>query len=322
MKAGLFRTVKSFAKTMKKKVNHRKAAFFDRGQKVAVLVYHRVLPDNKLKYYHYGVSLKNFLRQIDGLARKYPVISMSEAAVGSEGLESKAGINIVLTFDDGYLEHYETVYPVLKKKGLRGLFFLPTGYIGGLRPIWDCELTEILYNSNIEKIVIAGKPIKRLPAETRCFFARRVIETLKSYDRLVIEEAIDSLDFCRRDDSYDLNGLMSWSQVKEMVVCGMEMGSHSAGHLSLARIPFSEAVKEIRTSKENVKFNTGVECAHFAFPFGSRKDYNQALIDCVKNEGFKTCSLNIHGYNRAERDAFCFKRIIMEESTDINSLLG
>lgn len=29
----------------------------------------------------------------------------------------------VLTFDDGYIDHYEVVYPILKKVGVQGVFF-------------------------------------------------------------------------------------------------------------------------------------------------------------------------------------------------------
>jgi len=29
----------------------------------------------------------------------------------------------VLTFDDGYIDHYEVVYPILKKAGVQGVFF-------------------------------------------------------------------------------------------------------------------------------------------------------------------------------------------------------
>jgi peptidoglycan/xylan/chitin deacetylase (PgdA/CDA1 family) len=34
---------------------------------------------------------------------------------------------VVLTFDDGYIDHYVTVFPALKKRGLTGTFFVITG---------------------------------------------------------------------------------------------------------------------------------------------------------------------------------------------------
>ena len=34
---------------------------------------------------------------------------------------------VVLTFDDGLKDHYNFVYPELKRRGLWGIFYIPTG---------------------------------------------------------------------------------------------------------------------------------------------------------------------------------------------------
>ena len=103
---------------------------------------------------------------------------------------------------------------------------------------------------------------------------------------------------------------------------GMEIGSHSLSHRSLARIPLEEAIKEITKSKQVIEGNTKKNCAHFAFPFGSEADYSEVLVGHVKRAGFETCLLNIHGYNHLREDTFCLRRIIMTESTDPAYLLG
>jgi peptidoglycan/xylan/chitin deacetylase (PgdA/CDA1 family) len=36
---------------------------------------------------------------------------------------------IVLTFDDGYIDHYTSVFPVLKNLGFAGTFFIITGFV-------------------------------------------------------------------------------------------------------------------------------------------------------------------------------------------------
>jgi peptidoglycan/xylan/chitin deacetylase (PgdA/CDA1 family) len=115
---------------------------------------------------------------------------------------------------------------------------------------------------------------------------------------------------------------MSWEEIKGLAGAGMEIGSHAVTHRSLARIPLAEAAREINMSKVEIEEKTGSACSHFAFPFGSRLDYNAALVDEVKKAGYTTCILNIHGYNRADPGIFTFKRIIMEEHTDTRFLLG
>lgn len=121
---------------------------------------------------------------------------------------------------------------------------------------------------------------------------------------------------------YGLGRCMTWEQAREMNRHGMEIGAHSLHHPSLAGIPFKDAMAEIKKSKEAVEKNINNNCLHFAFPFGNRQDYNRQLIDYVLNIGFQSCLLNIRGYNHFEKDKFCFKRIIMSETSNINHILG
>ena len=124
------------------------------------------------------------------------------------------------------------------------------------------------------------------------------------------------------ESDYQDNRCITWQEAGKMSEAGMEMGSHGASHSSMARIPFKDAEAEVIISKNIIEQNINKPCCHFAFPFGSKRDYNQPLVDFVRDAGFKTCLLNIHGYNYPENNNFYFKRIIMEESTSISCILG
>lgn len=53
---------------------------------------------------------------------------------------------ILLTFDDGYLNNYQDAYPILKKYGFKGTFFIITNFVGS--PVymnWD-QIKEMAFN--------------------------------------------------------------------------------------------------------------------------------------------------------------------------------
>lgn len=67
------------------------------------------------------LSEKQFRACIDFLTRKYRIISVHDYKTGSY---PKSVPCAILTFDDGLLDHYERVFPVLVEIGISGAFFI------------------------------------------------------------------------------------------------------------------------------------------------------------------------------------------------------
>jgi peptidoglycan/xylan/chitin deacetylase (PgdA/CDA1 family) len=295
--------------------------------KLLVLVYHRILPEVTFNPLNTIVSVRTFIQQLDILACKYPMISLQDAMAQCRSGRETAGVQVVLTFDDGYWDSYEVAFPILQRKGLPAAFFLVTNYIGSNRPVWDWEIVMLLNaHREITDVEVEGVALRQKRNEPRATFAGRVLEQIKSAN---METTIKTVEVLKRrlrhrsgSRSLEDGGCMTWEQVRKMRQGGMEVGSHGLSHRSLARIPLGEAVWEITKSKQEIEDNTKASCAHFAFPFGSKSDYSPVLVEHVKRTGFETCLLNIHGYNHLMEDAFCLKRIIMTESTDLAYLLG
>jgi len=319
-------TLRNFARRnyhgLKRAVNHAKNKFTDRFPKLIVLAYHRVLPETGDNLLNTAVSVRTFSKQIESISRNMKILSLTEASAKCESGLPGGGVIAALTFDDAYSDNYSAVLPLLKKKGISASFFVPTGYAGKGIPMWDYEVVERISRGEVERIEAGDYRQQRRTNESGLSFAFRVFDDLKSRDFHVIDEA---LAFLRRKTpglGSDMGRCMSWEEIKELSGSGMEIGSHAVTHRALARIPLAEAVREITKSKADIEENTGSACLHFAFPFGSRLDYNGTLVDEVRKAGYSTCILNVHGYNRAGPGIFTFKRIIMEEHTDTRFLLG
>lgn len=60
-----------------------------------------------------------------------------------EKAPSFPGLNYVLSYDDGTLDHYEIVLPTLQAAGLRGIFFVPTAKLNKPGHLTDSHVQEI-----------------------------------------------------------------------------------------------------------------------------------------------------------------------------------
>lgn len=310
-----------------RRINHWKNAVTDLSPKLLILIYHRILPEVAFNPLNTIVSVRTFIQQLDILASKYPIIPLKDAIAQCRSGGETADVQVVLTFDDGYWDSYEVAFPILQKKGLPAAFFVVTNYIGSDRPVWDWEIVTLLNAyREITEVEVEGVVLRQKKNERRISFAARVLEQIKSADMKTTKSVVEILRQQSRDyprlHSLEDDGCMTWEQARTMCQNGMEIGSHSLSHRSLARIPLEEAIGEITRSKQVIEGNTRVNCGHFAFPFGSETDYSEVLVEHVERAGFETCLLNIHGYNHLREDAFCLRRIIMTESTNLAYLLG
>jgi glycosyltransferase involved in cell wall biosynthesis len=94
-------------------------AHWNRG-KIRALIYHNVVPDTTA--FPYALTPAEFERQIVLIKKKYNPVHLDEsgAIIGF----APDRINVLITFDDGFINNYEYVFPILVKHGLRATFFL------------------------------------------------------------------------------------------------------------------------------------------------------------------------------------------------------
>ena len=86
--------------------------------------YHYVRPIKNSRHPNIkGLELKKFIDQLNHLKKKYNIISAKEITnhiIHKTKLPKKS---CLLTFDDGYKDHYKYVMPELIKKKVSGCFF-------------------------------------------------------------------------------------------------------------------------------------------------------------------------------------------------------
>ncbi|MBV8484314.1 MAG: polysaccharide deacetylase family protein [Verrucomicrobia bacterium] len=104
--------------------------------------------------------------------------------------------------------------------------------------------------------------------------------------------------------------LMSETQVQEWLSLGFEIGAHTLTHPRLSAIPISEARNEIACSKKRLEDRFGVQVKDFAYPYGN---YNEAVVDLVREAGFETACTCDPGVVHPGEDALRLGRFLTDE---------
>ncbi|MEI6101743.1 MAG: polysaccharide deacetylase family protein, partial [Eubacteriales bacterium] len=94
--------------------------------RVSIVMYHYVRDLNNSRYPAIkGLDFELFRQQIDFFAAHFNVITIEEViAAYDEGYELPQNA-LLLTFDDGYIDHYLNVFPLLQAYKMQGSFFIP-----------------------------------------------------------------------------------------------------------------------------------------------------------------------------------------------------
>ena len=91
-----------------------------------IVMYHYVRDLSRSRYPDINaLTVEEFRYQLDYLESEYSFITIDDlrsALLDDESLPENAAL---LTFDDGFADHYETVFPILKQREIQGAFFPP-----------------------------------------------------------------------------------------------------------------------------------------------------------------------------------------------------
>jgi len=113
---------------------------------VPILMYHHVMdPDaaKEINATNLNVATNTFREQMDYLlAKGYSILRLDEMMAGlrSGSLPAKP---VVLTFDDGYRDFYDNVFPILREKGIKATVFAISQFVGGPRYVEWWQLREM-----------------------------------------------------------------------------------------------------------------------------------------------------------------------------------
>ncbi len=105
---------------------------------------------------------------------------------------------------------------------------------------------------------------------------------------------------------------LSQSQIDEMRSNNISFGSHTISHRILSGLRKEEIIREIRDSKDILESQSGLRINSFAYPVGTRADFDDAIMEIVKEYKYTCACSNVYGMNDENSDTFALKRIGIE----------
>jgi len=245
-----------------------------KGRFLTVLAYHRVM--DKPEDFPFDDDLisadtRGFRYQMEFVARHFEVINFKQLSVYMDKKGELPERALIITFDDGYIDNYETAYPILAGLGLTAVMFVTAGYIGTDKLFWWDRIAYIVKNA-VNTDISLDEPVRiRVSIEsfpTRQDAARLLIKEAKKLPDERKEELIKRLSDAAGVEmgSLSYRNTMSWEQVKELAENGFEIGSHSVNHPIFSNVSAEQISYEVKESKAIIESRTGTDVMTFGAP--------------------------------------------------------
>ena len=273
--------------------------------------------------YHYIRDLKNsrypeikgldkalFDRQLDFFEQNFNVVTMEQVIEAWNSPNGELPENaLLLTFDDGYIDNYLTVFPALKERGLQGSFFIP-GKTFTENVLLDVnKIHFVLASADIYKLVedltksmeyyraydeyefVSTEELWNQYAVSNRFdiketvFVKRMLQTVlpEKLRRIIASELFEKyVGF--PEDKFARELYMNKEQIRLMKNEGMYIGLHGYDHYWLANLNEQELHADIDKMLEVMDEFIDKDNWVLNYPYGN---YSDMVIDYISSRGCK-----------------------------------
>ena len=282
---------------------------------VTVVMYHYVRDLNNSRYPNIkGLDIEKFKKQIKFFKENYNFIKIEDIITyyknpKEKKLPEKA---ILLTFDDGYKDHYTYVLPVLLENNIQGSFYIPTKCFQD-KKVLDVNKIHFILEScigeegkilkEIEEYLEKNKDsrvsfsyndyFKEYAVNSRfdkkeVIFIKRMLQVVLPEDyRKKLVDILFKKYVCTIGGDKIISERAFWEelyltpeQIRMMEKLGMHIGFHSHDHVWLNSLSKEEQEFQIKSSINYFK-EIGIKTGKMtlSYPYGG---YNEESVELIK----------------------------------------
>ena len=278
--------------------------------KCSIIMYHYVRELSLTRYPEIkGMTPFSFKEQISYLSKYYHFVTHLDIIDAIDNKKELPERAVWLTFDDGYADHYDIVYPILDEMGIEGGFFISAKAIQEhkvldvnkihfilasiddvpklLKDIYyllDRHRKEYSLKSNEYYFKKLAKANRFDSAET--IFIKRLLQTeLPEGLRNIMCSYLFEKYVSNNEEVFSRELYMSEEQIKCMARHGMYIGSHGYDHYWENTLSKKDQEEEIDKSLAFLH-DLGCDVNNWVmnYPYGA---YNDSLIEIIRRKGCK-----------------------------------
>ena len=284
-----------------------------------IYMFHYVTSD--FNYYHFDKN--RFEDVIKKLSNSKKIISLNQLKDMTTNNENLNDDYIMLTFDDGTIDHYKYVYPILKKYNVSGLFFVCSNIfenrvldIHFIHKLLSIVSVEQIYDDIQIYLSELGIDIKyninkQEKYNSKESYVKKLLQSVLPKDNriAIIDKLNKKYDVSIQCSEY----YMSIQNMLEMKNNNMYFGCHTASHIRLNYLNREEKEKEIKNNMillYDSKILNKKDVLSIAYPFGAYdKDTIQILKKLKFDFAFTTIERDADGISKYEMPRYDCKRI-------------
>lgn len=278
--------------------------------KIDIIMYHYVRDLKNSRYPEIkGLDVKLFEQQIQFFLKYGTVVTMEQVLEAVVSEENKLPEHaVLLTFDDGYIDNYLYVYPILKKYGIQGSFFISGKTFTEHKLLDVNKIHFILACADMDKLMKdllseldhyrklgyeypSNEELLETYAVANRFdtkeviFVKRVLQTaIPEEVRNIISSKLFEKYVGVSETVFAHELYLNQAQIKCMKDGGMHIGVHGYDHYWLGNLSEEKMKQDVDSALEIMKDFIDADNWVMNYPYGS---YNAAVIDYVKSKGCK-----------------------------------
>ena len=244
-----------------------------------------------------------FTRQLDWLQERHTIVTIDDLRYALDGRHSLPPRAALLTFDDGFIDHFATVFPLLRERGLSGVFFIAHDACGPSPRVLGVHKTHFLLarlgahalgRAVLEESRIAADVAGR----TGSVFGNdrwdaqdeHAVRHLLNYE-LPLGEAERVLDllFARHvgeTGAFARSLYLDEAQIRAMAAGGITFGYHTRSHRMLSRLEPAQQRDELAGGVDWIGGLTGQASVPFCYPWGGIKTYTAETVRALSDLGY------------------------------------